>query len=85
MKAGAAPRTAWGEPDLQGTWFVLFDVPLERSAANANKALLTDEEVAAANKQKETNPGRNARSADANQRRQRRAYNAVFNSVPEDG
>ena len=52
MKAGAAKRTAWGDPDLQGTWFVLFDVPLERSASNANKAFLTDAEVAAANKRK---------------------------------
>jgi hypothetical protein len=84
LKAGAAPRTAWGEPDLQGTWFVLFDVPLERSAANANKPFLTDEEVAAANKQKETNPGRNARSADANQDVSG-AYNAVFNSVLRTG
>ena len=46
-KAGPAPRTAWGVPDLQGTWFVMEQVPLERSAANANKDLLTDAEVAA--------------------------------------
>ncbi len=47
-KAGATLRTAWGDPDLQGTWFVMADVPLERSAANANKEFLTDEEMAAA-------------------------------------
>ena len=34
-KAPASLRTAWGDPDLQGTWFVMYDVPLERSAANA--------------------------------------------------
>jgi hypothetical protein len=84
MKAGAAARTPWGEPDLQGTWFVLFDVPLERSAANATKPLLTDEEVAEANKKKETNPGRNARSTDAAQDVSG-AYNAVFNSVLRTG
>jgi len=61
-KAGTSARTPWGDPDLQGTWFVLYDVPLERSAANAGKPLLTDEEVAAANKQKGLNPGRNMRS-----------------------
>src|SRR5262245_28735745 len=61
-KPGPAPKTAWGEPDLQGTWFGMESVPLERSAANANKPLLTDAEVEAADKQKSAAPGRNARS-----------------------
>src|SRR5579863_10699259 len=80
---GAAPRTVWGDPDLQGTWFVLYDVPLERSAANKDKPLLTDEEVAAANKAKETSPGRNLRSSGAQD--VSGAYNAVFNSVLKAG
>jgi hypothetical protein len=84
-KAGsAAPRTPWGTPDLQGTWFVLYDVPLERSAANAGKAFLTDAEVAAANKAKETSPGRNMRSVNPTQD-VGGAYNAVFNSVLKTG
>jgi len=83
-KAGPAPRTAWGDPDLQGTWFVLYNVPLERSAANAGKEFLTDDEVAAADKQKEADPGRNARSANGNQDVSG-AYNAVFNSVLKTG
>ena len=28
--AGIPPRTPWGDPDLQGTWFVATEVPLER-------------------------------------------------------
>jgi hypothetical protein len=85
VKAGApAPKTPWGDPDLQGVWFVLADVPLERSPANANKELLTDEEVAAGDKQKGINPGRNARSANATQD-VTGAYNAVFNSVLRTG
>jgi hypothetical protein len=84
MKAGAAARTPWGAPDLQGTWFVLFDVPLERSAANAGKAFLTDAEVEAANRRKEENPGRNARSDNPTQDVSG-AYNAVFNSVLKTG
>src|SRR5215475_75405 len=64
-KSGSAPRTPWGDPDLQGTWFVLYDVPLERSAANAGKEFLTDEEVAAADAKKGIDPGRNARSSGA--------------------
>jgi hypothetical protein len=78
-----ALRTAWGDPDLQGTWFVVYDVPLERSAANANKPFLTDAEVAAANERKEENPGRNERSTGAQD--VSGAYNAVFNSVLKTG
>src|SRR5215469_6801641 len=79
----AVPRTAWGDPDLQGTWFVLYDVPLERSAANANKEFLTDAEVAARDKEKGIDPGRNARSSGAQD--VSGAYNAVFNSVLKTG
>jgi hypothetical protein len=56
------------------------NVPLERSAANANKQFLTEDEVAALDQQKAVDPGRNARSADSNQD-VGGAYNAVFNSV----
>jgi len=78
-KAAPAPRTPWGTPDLQGSWFVLESVPLQRSAANANKELLTDAEVAAADQQKAADPGRNARAAGAQD--VTGAYNAVFNSI----
>ena len=27
-KPGPAPKTAWGDPDLEGTWFVMESVPL---------------------------------------------------------
>ncbi len=80
---GGLPRTVWGDPDLQGTWFVLADVPLERSAANANKEFLTDEEVAESDRRKGLDPGRNARSTGAQD--VSGAYNAVFNSVLKTG
>jgi hypothetical protein len=83
-KAVSAPRTPWGDPDLQGTWFVLYDVPLERSAANAGKEFLTDQEVAEADAKKGINPGRNARS-DNKEQDVSGAYNAVFNSVLKTG
>lgn len=79
----AVKRTAWGDPDLQGVWFVLYDTPLERSAANANKEFLTDAEVDAANKAKGVNPGRNMRTTGAAD--VSGAYNAVFNSVLRTG
>jgi hypothetical protein len=61
----------------------MYDVPLERSAANAGKELLTDEEVAAADKKKGLDPGRNARSSGAQD--VTGAYNAVFNSILKTG
>src|SRR5437868_4537244 len=82
-KAALPLRTPWGDPDLQGTWFVMYDVPLERSAANAGKEFLTDAEVAAADAKKGLDPGRNARAAGAQD--VSGAYNAVFNSVLRTG
>ncbi len=79
-KPGPAPKTAWGDPDLQGTWFVMEAVPFERSAANAGKAMLTDAEVEALDKAKSEDQGRNMRSENAT-RDVDGAYNAVFNSV----
>ena len=82
-KSGTLPRTPWGDPDLQGTWFVMYDIPLERSAANAGKEFLTDAEIAASDAKKGLDPGRNARSAGAQD--VSGAYNAVFNSILKTG
>ncbi len=43
------PRTAWGDPDLRGTWPVdyLGQTPRERPAQYGSRAFLTDEEYAA--------------------------------------
>ncbi len=76
-------KTAWGDPNLQGTWFVTTDVPLERSAANANKEFYTEDEIAKMDAAKGLNPGRNARESGAND--VSGAYNAVFNSVLKTG
>ena len=42
-----APRTAWGEPDLQGLWTSATLTPLERPERQADRGLLSDEEAAA--------------------------------------
>ena len=42
------PKTAWGEPNLQGVWTSddSFGVPFERPRAYGNRRLLTHEEFA---------------------------------------
>jgi hypothetical protein len=42
----AAPRTAWGDPDLQGVWNFATLTPLERPRELAEKEVLTDQEAA---------------------------------------
>ena len=44
-----APRTPWGDPDLQGLWNFGTNTPLQRPPKWAGRELLTEEEVAAAN------------------------------------
>src|SRR5262249_30336540 len=46
VAAWKAPRTPDGRPDLQGIWLSNTATPVERPAALAGKATLTDEELA---------------------------------------
>ena len=52
VAAQTAPRTPWGQPDLQGIWDFRSITPLERPEELADKAFLTEEE--AANLEQET-------------------------------
>src|SRR6187402_3847562 len=51
-----APRTAWGHPDLEGTWTTddMRGVPMARPAQFGTRVYLTDEEFTARAKQRET-------------------------------
>jgi hypothetical protein len=40
--SGQAPRTPWGEPDLQGIWTDEFDTPLQRPARDASQEFFTE-------------------------------------------
>jgi hypothetical protein len=51
-KAGPAPDTPWGEPDLQGIWSYDFEEPLQRPAQYANKEFFSDEEQAQLDRQR---------------------------------
>ena len=81
--ASDPPRTAWGDPDLQGIWNNNTSTPLERPDEFADKAILTGEELAAytARRQasREDRDSRDGRGTDADVRR---AYNAYWFPVP---
>jgi hypothetical protein len=59
-----APKTAWGDPDLQGKWSMAeTGTPMERPAEFGNRELLTDQEFAA--KQAARKPAASGPSEDA--------------------
>ena len=82
---GAAPKTAWGHPDLQGIWLDEFDTPLERPARFANREFFTDEERAAQDEERSGGVGRNRRVERGSQQDVAGAYNAVFTSAKPTG
>ena len=78
-KKTAAPnkwRTAWGDPDLQGSWSNATTTPLERPAKYAGREFLTAEERAAQDKQ--TAIGRDKRAAPGTPEDVAGAYNAFW-------
>jgi len=81
----APPRTAWGEPDLQGIWTNEFDVPLQRAARYGNREFLTDEERAEVDKQRAALLGRDRRVERGTELDVAGAYNAVFTSMKRTG
>ena len=42
----SAPRTPWGDPDIQGVWNNATSTPLQRPAAFGEKVVLTEDEAA---------------------------------------
>jgi len=49
-KGTGGTRTPWGDPDLQGIWSIATITPFERPSALADKAQLTEQEAAEAEK-----------------------------------
>jgi hypothetical protein len=44
--AWTPPKTPWGDPDLQGQWPAVANIPMQRPASFGTRAFLTDEELA---------------------------------------
>jgi hypothetical protein len=83
--SGAALKTAWGEPDLQGIWTDPYQTPMQRPAQFANKENLTDEERAKLDEQRAGIPRRDQRVERGTERDVAGAYNAVFQSIRPTG
>jgi hypothetical protein len=86
-KVGPAPKTPWGEPDLQGIWTDDYQIPLQRPAKYASREFFTDEERAAIDKQRAGLLGRDnfVTVGKGTERDVAGAYNAVFTSVKHTG
>jgi hypothetical protein len=79
------PRTAWGDPDLQGIWTNEYDTPLQRPAHFAGKEVFTEEERAELDKQRAALLGRDLRVERGTELDVAGAYNAVFMSTKRTG
>ncbi|MDH3420260.1 MAG: hypothetical protein OEM78_12380, partial [Gammaproteobacteria bacterium] len=80
-----APRTPWGDPDLQGIWSNPYETPLERPERFGTRAFLTDEEVAEAERslaERYDQPGRDSREGTGTERDVARAYNEHWRGDP---
>jgi hypothetical protein len=82
--AGAALRTAWGAPDLQGIWQNQQVAPLERPKELGAKEFFTEEERVAQDKRRadqavrNTNIGRDRRGRTGTEQDVAGAYNAIW-------
>ena len=72
-------RTPWGHPDLQGIWSPgYYLTPLERPAEYEGKEFLSDDEVAALEKEQAENRGRDTRFEAGSREDLEGAYNDAF-------
>lgn len=74
-----APRTPWGDPDLQGIWSPgYYLTPMQRPDKYGGREYLTDEEVADLELKASAAPGRNARLDRGSVADVEGAYNDAF-------
>ena len=85
VNTGPAPRTAWGDPDLQGIWTDPYQTPLQRPPQFANNESFTEEERAALDQQRAGILRRDQRVERGSERDVAGAYNAVFQSIRPTG
>jgi hypothetical protein len=84
-EAPAVPKTAWGEPDLQGIWTDETTTPLQRSPKYASQEFFTEEQRAELDRERSALLGRDKRGARGTELDVSGAYNAEFGSVRRTG
>jgi len=82
---GAALKTPWGEPDLQGIWTDETDTPLQRSAKYANQEFFTPAQRVELDKERSALLGRDKRVERGTELDVAGAYSAVFMSMKHTG
>src|ERR1700674_4471182 len=80
-----APKTPWGEPDLQGIWTDESDTPLQRPAKYANQEFFTEVQREELDKERSELLGGNKREERGSESDVAGAYNGVFLSVKHTG
>src|SRR6188508_251747 len=81
----AAPKTPWGDPDLQGIWTDETATPLQRPARFASQEFFTEEQRAELDQLRSGALGRDKRGDRGSELDVAGAYNAEFNSVKRTG
>jgi hypothetical protein len=84
-KAGPAPKTPWGEPDLQGIWTYEFQVPFERNPKYADREFFTAAEIKEFDRQRAAQQSRDFRAERGSEADVAGAYNAVFLTLKHSG
>ena len=83
--AAKAPKTPWGEPDLQGIWTDETDTPLQRSPKYVNQEFFTEVQRAELDKARAALLGRDRRVERGTELDVAGAYNAQFVSLKRTG
>ena len=83
--SGPLPKTAWGEPDLQGIWTEQFDSPFQRPAKYGNQEYFTEAQREELNKQRGALYGSDPRQERGTAVDVGGAYNTAFLTVKHAG
>src|ERR1035438_4991255 len=83
--SGAALKTPWGEPDLQGIWTDEFDTTLQRPAKYANQEFFTEAQRAELDKQRGALYGSDPRQQRGTALDVGGAYNTAFLTIKHTG
>ena len=84
-RVGAALKTPWGEPDLQGIWTDEFDTPFQRPAKYANQEFFTAAQREELDKQRGALYGSDPRQERGSTIDVGGAYNTVFLTIKHAG